>query len=341
MARLSAVLRALASAVWRDQKTAGAIATNNFFWATALLLQRAGTALFLVLGLILLFPMSADPLHKIPRERLEAWPLSRRERRMLRLLSPWVNPVTWLMAGLVIWAAREVITVGLLGFLLGLFAAGFLLSFVPAGHKDDLWRLVPVFPGVLGQLIRKNIRDMVSTLDFYMALLLSGGGLVYGWSRGGEPEARMVMAILVVLAMSSYAQCLFGFDGESGFTRYHLLPLRGWHLLAAKDAAFLAVVVPLTVFLAPAGGLAAALVALAVGHDASVREKRPQVRWRFSTGASIASGIAQVFLLALAGVTAQRNSVWIVAPCALACAGSAWWHGRKLEQVDYGAGRVE
>src|SRR5262249_40736079 len=105
MARLAAVLRALAAAVLRGQKTLGAIATNNFFLATAILLQRAGVFVFLVLGLVLLFPMSADPLQKIPRDRLELWPLSRSERWLLRALSPWVNPVTWLMAAFVVWAA--------------------------------------------------------------------------------------------------------------------------------------------------------------------------------------------------------------------------------------------
>ncbi len=64
------------------------------------------------------------------------------------------------------------------------------------------------------------------------------------------PEAFMAMTVLVVGAMSSYAQCLFGLDGEGGLSRYRLLPVRGWQLLLAKDAAFLAVVIPLTLPLA-------------------------------------------------------------------------------------------
>ena len=80
----------------------------------------------------------------------------------------------------------------------------------------------------------------------------------------------MAMTVLVVGAMSSYAQCLFGLDGEGGLSRYRLLPVRGWQLLLAKDAAFLAVVVPLTLPLAVLPGIGAALVALAVGHAPAV-----------------------------------------------------------------------
>ena len=50
--------------------------------------------------------------------------------------------------------------------------------------------------------------------------------------------------------MSSYAQCLFGLDGEGGRSRYRLLPVRGWQLLLAKDAAFLIVLLPLTLTVA-------------------------------------------------------------------------------------------
>ncbi len=318
--------------MWRDQKTLGAIATNNFFLVTALLLQRAGVFIYLVLGLVLLFPMSADPLQKIPRDRLDLWPLSRRERWLLRILSPWVNPITWLVGAFVVWAARQVITYGLLAVFVAFVAAGFLSSFLPSGQKDMIWRLVPEFPTALGQIVRKNIRDIVSTLDFYCALILSIAGIIYRLVGKDVPaDAFMALAILVVLALSSYAQSLFGFDGEAGFTRYHLLPVHGWQLLAAKDAAFLLIVVVLTLPLSPLAGLAGALAALAVGHQPSVEEQRPQTRWRFSTGANIGNGIVQVFLLVLSGVTAVRTTPLIVIPCAIACAASAWWYGREAQ----------
>ena len=44
------------------------------------------------MGLVVLFPLSTDPLRKIPPSRLALWPLDRRERWILRLASPWINP---------------------------------------------------------------------------------------------------------------------------------------------------------------------------------------------------------------------------------------------------------
>jgi len=79
----------------------------------------------------------------------------------------------------------------------------------------------------------------------------------------------MAMTVLVVVALSSYAQCLFGLDGAGGWSRYRLLPLRGWQILAAKDAAFLLVTAVLVAPLAPLAGMGAALVALAMGGGRS------------------------------------------------------------------------
>ena len=83
----------------RDQKSIESIAGNNFFWTTVLLLQQAGTFIYLLLGLILLFPLSTDPLRKVPASRLRLWPLEAHERWTLRITSPWVNPMSWLLAG--------------------------------------------------------------------------------------------------------------------------------------------------------------------------------------------------------------------------------------------------
>jgi hypothetical protein len=103
-----------------------------------------------------------------------------------------------------------------------------------------VWLHVPSFPGRWNQLIRKDIREMLATLDFYCALLLSIASAVFRLVGVQVPaEARLWLAVLVVLALSSYAQCLFGLDGAAGFARYKLLPLGGWEILAAKDTAFL------------------------------------------------------------------------------------------------------
>jgi hypothetical protein len=115
--------------VRRDQKSLQSFATNNFFLISALLLREAGAFLYLIVGMVLLFPLSADPLQKIPAERLAVWPLTRRQRWTLRALSPWLNPATWLLGAVAIFAVRRVITTGLMATIAGLLAIGFSFAF--------------------------------------------------------------------------------------------------------------------------------------------------------------------------------------------------------------------
>src|SRR5450759_5016505 len=68
---------------------------------------------------------------RIQRSRLALWPLERRERWILRLASPWINPLTWGLAGLAVWGAGRIVTVGMWAAVAGLFAAVFLLTAVP------------------------------------------------------------------------------------------------------------------------------------------------------------------------------------------------------------------
>jgi hypothetical protein len=333
MARTAAILRALGRALRRDQQSIVSVVGNNFFVVTVLLLQDTGAFLYLILGLILLFPLSTDPLRKIPASRLSLWPLERRERWILRAASPWVNPMTWLIGAGAVWVARGKVTAGLWGLCGGLIAACFVLSALPFAGRGGLWRNMPPFPGPLNHLIRKNLRGMLSTLDFYVALLLSLAALAYrAWGLRLPAEALMPMTLLVVVALSSYAQCLFGLDGESGLERCRLLPVRGWQILLAKDAAFLAVAVLLVLPLAPLAGFAAALVALAVGHHATVNHQREQVRWRFSAGAPLVEGLVQCALIAMAGSSVGHNA-WMIGPCVAAWAGSAWWYGKRWDVV--------
>jgi hypothetical protein len=333
MARVFAVLTALLRAEWRGQKSFQSVVGNNFFIVSALLLQKAGGFIYLIVGLVMLFPLSTDPLRKIPASRLGLWPLESRERRLLRLLSPWVNPMTWAIAALALWAARGRVSVGLWALAAGLVLAGFLLSDLRFAPMYGIWRRIPQFPGTLNQLIRKNVRELLSTLDFYCALLLSAATLVYRvLGPPLPPEAFLAVTILVVLALSSYAQCLFGLDGVGGLSRYRLLPLRGWQILAAKDAAFLAVLAPLLLPLAPLAGLGAAFVALAVGQEPSVRNIRPQIRWRFSSGSSVMLGLLQAALMGTAAAGIQFTSSLFLALCVLAWCISLWGCGRILEE---------
>lgn len=189
---------------------------------------------------------------------------------------------------------------------------------------------MPHFPGALDQLIRKNLREALGTLDFYCALLVSAAGLAFRCAGQLPREAFFPMTMPVMLALSTYAGNLFGLDGDGGLTRYRLLPIPGWQVLAAKDAAFLLIAVALTVPLSPVGGLAAALAGLAYGHYASVTRRHPETRWRFSTAASFSGGLLQVVAMALAAAGAINGSALMLVPCAAAYAWSTWHWGKAL-----------
>jgi hypothetical protein len=85
MAALLAILKALRRAVGRDLGTFESIKVNNLFLFVVLLAYGAlNTGLkptsaypfFVLLGFLLLFPLSSDPLGKIPPARLGLWPLT-------------------------------------------------------------------------------------------------------------------------------------------------------------------------------------------------------------------------------------------------------------------------
>ena len=334
MARPFAILRALWVAYRRDWTAFQSLAGNNFFLITAFLLRQAGIFVYLIMGLVVLFPLSTDPLRKIPPSRLALWPLDRRDRWILRLASPWINPLTWGLAALAVWGAGRTVSVGLWALIAGVFAGTFLISAMPLPSGNGMFRRVPQFPGPLNQLVRKNMREILATLDFYTALILSLAVLAYRiFGPALPPEAFMAMTVLVVGAMSSYAQCLFGLDGEGGLSRYRLLPVRGWQLLLAKDAAFLSVVIPLTLPLAVLPGIGAALVALAVGHAPAVEHPRPQTRWRFSTGGGLGNGVIQLIALAMTASGIYLTSTWFLGAAVAAWAVSLWWYGRDVERV--------
>lgn len=332
MARLRAVLKAVSIAFWREQKSLASIASNNSFLVIALLLRKAGAFLYLLAGLVLLFPLSADPLRTVPCDRLALWPLSRGERLWLRLLSPLLNPLTWLVLAAMVWALRGRVTAGLFAVLAAAFLAGFLVPAMGGNWRDAVLRRLPRFPTRLNQLVRKNIRETLQTLDFYCALGLSAAGGIYRIVAKQAPaEALLALTILIVLILSSLAQCLFGLEGEVHFTRYRLLPVEFWKLLLAKGMAWLLVVLVLTLPFAPLAGLAGGLAALAVGQYVSVTEDRPQARWRFSTGGPIGNGVVQIFAMCGAAVTAYRVTPAVVLVAAALYGTSLWYCRGRIE----------
>jgi hypothetical protein len=332
MARIQAILGALVTAVRRDLKTVGSFSGNNLFvvGVASLFLGDPGAfvALSSFIGVVLFIPLSADPLRVLPRDRLAVWPLSTAERRWLRILSLWLNPVMWLIAALAAW--RHV-TMSLWALAAGVFAIGFVLPSLPAARKG-MWRRLPDFPGPLNHLIRKNLRETLSTLDFWCSAVVSAFCLAARAAGRLPAEALLPMTIVVMLAFSTYSQTLFGLDGEGGMTRYRLLPVPGWKILAAKDVPFLLGAVLMTLPLAPAAGLAAALSALAIGHHSSVTHHSDQMRWRFSSGVSFGTSILQVIVMTAAAAAVHAIPL-LTMLCAVVYAWSVWWYGRVMEQI--------
>jgi len=333
MARVRAVLAAVWTATRRGQRSLTSFSGNNLFYAGLTLLFMmdipAFVFLLVLIGLVLFFPLSSDPLRKVPPQRFALWPLSRSERGALMMLAPWLNPLTWLLAILLVWNR---VSIGFWALVVSLFALGFLGPSVPVWRSVNIGLWLPGFPGPLNLLIRKNLREALSTLDFYAGLIIVLPALFFR-VRGLLPaEALTPLTMVVMLAISTHAQSLFGLDGEGGLTRYRLLPVAGWQILVAKDAAFLLMALLLTLPLSPLAGLAAALVALAVGHRSSVSNQDGQARWRFQTGASFAGALSQMIPMILAGAGAVHASPLILAPCVAAYAWSTFHFGRVLER---------
>src|SRR5262249_60854736 len=155
--------------------------------------------------LVLLFPLSIDPLRQLPASRLALWPLTRREHWILRFAGPWINPLTWALAGLAIWSVGRTISIGLWAMLAGMFVAAFALSHVPAPGRVTMWRRVPGIPGPLEQLVRKNLREVLSTLDFYCALILSLAVVAWRILRPSlPPEPLIPIPLLLFPPLSPY-----------------------------------------------------------------------------------------------------------------------------------------
>jgi hypothetical protein len=102
-----AILKALSWAQTRELGSFFSIRLNDLFlFAVAARLQLAGErdetdwspAVFVLLGLLMLFPLSSDVLSRAPRNRLALWPLTDRQRWSLRVITLGVNPLLWLAA---------------------------------------------------------------------------------------------------------------------------------------------------------------------------------------------------------------------------------------------------
>ncbi|HWF47684.1 MAG TPA: hypothetical protein VG168_11815, partial [Bryobacteraceae bacterium] len=228
MAAIRAILGALARAVQRDLGTFQSIAGNNFFLFVAVLMlqPQSGEFLLLLLGLLLLFPLSTDPLTRIPADRYALWPLTRWQRLALRLASILFSPIIWIAVLMLLLKAHLVQALAFVGFAIGLQVLTIFTRNVV--HRAPQWNVllrIPQLPGPFGGLVRNNLRQLLSVLDPYLAFLLAAGAVVYRLSPHPDSSAFPIMALIVSLTLGTYAQCLFGLEFGSGLIRYRLLPL--------------------------------------------------------------------------------------------------------------------
>ncbi|HEX4231943.1 MAG TPA: hypothetical protein VHZ07_24970 [Bryobacteraceae bacterium] len=334
MAAIHAILRALARALQRDLGTLQSIGGNNFFLFAAVLMLEPQSAefLLLLLGLLLLFPLSTDPLTKIPADRYALWPLTRWQRFALRLASILLSPIIWIAVLMLLLKAHWVQALAFVGFAISIQVLTVLTRNVV--HRAPQWNLllhIPQFPGLLGGLVRNNLRQFLSVLDPYLALLLAAGATAYRLSPHPNSSAFAIMALVVSLTLGTYAQCLFGLEFGSGLIRYRLLPLRGWQILLSKDLAFLIVLTILVLPLNPVAGITSGLAMLAIGHHISVRERLPQKRWRFTGGQLIPAGFLQTLGGSALGFAAYQRGFLYIAIAVVAWAGSLYLYGRAWD----------
>ena len=335
MARITSAVRAIALASWRDIQTFRSITGQNLFLFILLIgLQPQSAELFaLMLGLVMIFPLSADPMEKVPPDRWQLWPISSVDRGIIRAISLAFTPLFWIALVLLLRGHLRTATL----FLAFVISARLLYSLLRyllrrSAPNLHLLRLLPKPAGVTGALMQLHWRETFTTLDPYVALLLAGLTLTYRLhAKNLEPRAAEIMSLVSVIAMSTSAQVLIGLDGP-GALRYRLVPVRGWQILFAKDLAWLTTLALLVAPLDFVSGFFAGLAALTVGHHRSVMQVIPQTSWRFTSGVIFPDGILQIIALIAVGANIETAGWKLAAPCVFCWLASIAFYGRRWDQ---------
>ena len=339
MARILAAIRLLWIVTRRSLKGLSSVGLNNLFFCVAFLVQgsrsadaafRAALPFLIVLVFPLLIAVSAETLDRIPAVRKRLWPLTAREQVALGIVGLAMSPAFWLFGGaLAVWAGPAV-GACFVAFSIALQGLTFVAARLNRVARGPRWLRLVRTPGKTGGITQVALRQIFRTLDFYTALLLSIAGTAYRFAADRpKSEAFPILALLISISFSTYAQRMFGLESPGSRARYRLLPLAGWRILLAKDLAYLVVLALLTLPLALLPGMACGLVVIAVGRYPSLRQKAPQQPWRFTAG-DPRFGVAQIVLGALIAMATVRVSHWY-AGCAAAAyvlslpAGNFWW----------------
>jgi hypothetical protein len=271
----------------------------------------------LLLAVLLFFPISSDPLDKIPRVRMSLWPLTPRDRLALRIAALALSPILWFAVVLLIRQGRSVVLP--LGAVIAVAAVR---ARAPRGAPG--FAIGRIVPGVGSMLIVNHVRAMLAVLDTWLALVIAIIATVWRiQARDADSAAWPMLSILVGIALSTQAQC----GAEFGATRYRLLPIDAWRMLLARDAAYLAMQLAMTVTLDPTTGLAFGMTALAVGRYPSLYAGLRAERWRFSSG-RVLFGALQMIAGATLAFAGAKGAILAV----VVWAGSVWWGGSVLAQ---------
>ncbi len=174
MARLRSVighLKALGLVTWLDVRSLGSIGGQNYFLFDQFVALQPESAVFfaLILGVVLLFPLSSDPMQKVPGERQAVWPLLGREWAAVRVWSLALSPVVWLAIFLLVRAGWRVSVLAVAG---GAFVQALTFLTKRFSRTSGWLRYVPAPPGATGAIMRLQWRGMFRTLDLYVALAL-------------------------------------------------------------------------------------------------------------------------------------------------------------------------
>ncbi len=341
MAAVLAIVRALARSAWRSLRGVGSFSGNNFVVVIAFLMAEepvdrpSSTAVFyLLIGLLYTIPLAQELGQRIPPDRLALWPLSTRQKLAIAAMNLALNPLLGIALLFSLLSRHPVVGAGL--FVIGAAAPVLVAGFRMAGPSIRWSRLVPRIPGPLGGLMQNHLREFLQMLDFYLAALLAFVGVAYRLlaTTPTDPAMPLVLGHMVVILVSTMAQVQPGFDAESGLTRYRLLPVTGRDLLLARDAAWLILVVVLTLGYPVIPCLSAALIALAAGHSSLSEKARPRVeqrRWNFSSGFLAPTGMTQIFGIVVCGALSAQYGWPVLVAAAGIYAGSVAWYGRVLD----------
>lgn len=311
----------------RDASSIFAIRVNNFFLFVLLLAAgnfaadqrpRSAYPFLLLIGFLLLFPLSSDPLSKIPAARRALWPLDRRTLIALRLASIALSPMFWLGIALLVRASLGV-ALAYAALAAAIQGAHAIRRRAPGGHglSNHIPRLPGVFQVKLGAIFTATLRQILSTLDAYLAILLALAGWIYRFlTASPDPAAFPILSILIGLAISTFAQSLFGLDSRSAWTRFHLLPVSMKAIVLSKDIALLSFVLFLTIPLSPIAGVAFTACSLAIGHAGAAKRLGLLARWRFASGSVLLGGLQFTIGTALALAAAERSMMFALLPIA-------------------------